>query len=49
MPATLRTLLKAIGERLSGSRPGVIRSLVAAISVGFAAAILTYRLLRTSS
>lgn len=45
MPAPLRALIKAIGERLSGSKPGVLRALVAAIS----AAVLTYRLLRSGS
>ena len=36
-------LIKSIGERLSGSRPGVVRALVASL----AAAVLTYRLLRS--
>lgn len=45
MPAPLRALIKAIGERLSGSRPGVLGALVSA----FAAAVLTYRLLRSGS
>lgn len=43
----LRSVLKAIGERLSGSRPGFLRSLLIAIGVGIAAAVLTYRLLRS--
>jgi hypothetical protein len=49
MPAPLRTLLKAIGQRLSGSKPGVIRAIMAALSVGIAVAVLTYRLLRSGS
>ncbi len=49
MPAPLRALIKAIGERLSGSRPGTLRALVAAITVGVTAAVLTYRLLRSGS
>ena len=49
MPAPLRALVKAIGGRLSGSKPGVVRALVAAITVGVAAAMLTYRFLRSGS
>jgi hypothetical protein len=49
MPAPLRALIKAIGERLSGSKPGVLRALVAAVTVGATAAVLTYRLLRSGS
>ena len=47
MPAPLRSVFKAIGERLSGSRPGMLRSLVVAATVGVAAAVATYRLLRS--
>ena len=49
MPAPLRALIKAIGERLSGSKPGVLRALVAAITVGVTAAVLLYRFLRSGS
>lgn len=49
MPASLRALIRAIGERLSGSKPGVLRALVTAITVGVTAAVLTYRLLRSGS
>jgi hypothetical protein len=49
MPAPLRTLVKALGERLSGSRPGVLRAIMAALTVGVATAILTYRLLRSGA
>ncbi len=45
MPASIRALSKAIGERLSGSKPGVLRALWAAII----AAVLTYRLLRSGN
>jgi hypothetical protein len=47
MPAPLRALIKAIGERMSGSKPGVFRALAVAITVGFTAAVLTYRFLRS--
>jgi hypothetical protein len=47
MPAPVRALLKAIGERLAGSRPGALRALLVSIIAGFAAAIATYRLLRS--
>jgi hypothetical protein len=36
----------AAGERLAGGRPSRLRATVAAVSVGMAAAVLTYRLLR---
>ena len=49
MPAPLRALIKAIGERLSGSKPGILRALLAAITVGVTSAVLTYRLLRSGS
>jgi hypothetical protein len=45
MPAALRSLIKAMRERLSGSKPGVLRALAAA----FAAAVMTYRFLRSES
>ena len=40
------TLGKAIGERVSGGRPGPVRAIVASAVVGVAAAALTYRALR---
>ena len=49
MPAPLHALIKAIGERLSGSKPGALRALVAAITVGVTAAVLMYRFLRSGS
>jgi hypothetical protein len=49
MPGPLRTVLKAIGERLSGSSPGALRALLAATIVGIAAAVATYKLLRSGS
>lgn len=39
----MRALIDTVGERLSGSKPGVLRAIVAAI----AAAVLTYRALRS--
>lgn len=42
-----RTVGKAAAKRLSGSRPGAWRSLVTSAVVGVAAAVLTYRLLRS--
>ena len=47
MPAALQPLLKAIRDRLTGSKPGVLRALLAAIIVGAGAGVLTYRLLRS--
>jgi hypothetical protein len=49
MPAPLRQVAKAIRDRLTGSKPGVLRALVSAIIVGLAAAVLTYRALRSGS
>ena len=49
MPAPLSALIKATGERLSGSKPGALRALVAAITVGVTAAVLMYRFLRSGS
>jgi hypothetical protein len=49
MPAPIRALIKAIGERLSVPKPGVFRALVAAITVGLTAGVLTYRFLRSGS
>ena len=37
---------EAVGERLQGERPNRLRALGAAIVAGFAAGVLTYRLLR---
>jgi hypothetical protein len=43
----MATFLKRVGaERLTGKRPSAPRALVAAIVVGVASAVLTYRLLR---
>jgi hypothetical protein len=43
----LRTIWKALADRLSGGPAGPLRAFLAAVVVGFAAAILTYRLLRS--
>jgi hypothetical protein len=45
--AAFRSLWKAISERLSGGRPGALRAFIVAVMVGIAAAVLTYRLLRS--
>lgn len=46
MSAPIRTVGKAIGERLSGGKPGRMRALAAAAVVGAGAAIATYKGLR---
>jgi hypothetical protein len=45
--AATRTVGKATVKRIAGSSPGVFRSFTAAAIVGFAAAALTYKLLRS--
>ncbi len=48
MKATaLGSIWKAIRARLSGGRPGVLRAFFVAMVVGIAAAVLTYKLLRS--
>lgn len=47
MPGAIKKLLKAIGDRASGTKPGAFRALLIAISVGLTAAVATYRLLRS--
>lgn len=42
-------MLKVIAERLTGSKPGMLRALLTAIIVGIAAAVATYKLLRSGS
>jgi len=37
----------AVAERAAGGRPGRLRALAAAATVGLGAAVLTYRLLRS--
>jgi hypothetical protein len=49
MPAPSRALIKGSAERLSGSKPGMLRALAAAITVGVTAAVLTYRFLRSGT
>ena len=43
----LRSIWKAIRERLSGGQPGALRAFFVAVVVGIAAAVITYRLLRS--
>jgi hypothetical protein len=45
--APVRTLARATADRLRGDRPGPLRAAVAAAVTGTAAAVLTYRLLRS--
>jgi hypothetical protein len=45
--AALRSIWKAIRERLSGGRPGGLRAFFVAVVIGVAAAVATYRLLRS--
>ena len=45
--AAIRSLGKTAAQRVSGSKPGAIRALIAAAIVGTAAAVLTYKLLRS--
>jgi hypothetical protein len=40
------TVGKAVGERLSGGRPGALRAMAAAAVVGMASAVITYKALR---
>ena len=40
------TVGKAVGERLSGGRPGALRAIAAAAVVGAASAVITYKALR---
>lgn len=47
MPAAIKKLLEAIGDRASGAKPGTLRAFVIATSVGFTAGVATYRLLRS--
>jgi hypothetical protein len=49
MPAPISSLLKAIGERLTGSSPGFLRAMLAALTVGGIAAVATFKLLRSGS
>jgi hypothetical protein len=45
--AALRTVGKAIVDRIRGQRPGALRAFVVAVLVGIAVAVLTYRALRS--
>jgi hypothetical protein len=50
MSSTAKRIVgEATAKRLSGSRPGPIAALLAAIIVGVAAAAATYRLLRSGN
>jgi hypothetical protein len=43
------TVQEAVAERVSGDRPSRLKSALAAVTVGFAAAALAYRLLRSGA
>ena len=50
MSSTAKRIVgEAAAKRLSGSRPGPIAALLAAVIVGIAAAAATYRLLRSGN
>jgi hypothetical protein len=42
-----RTVGKAVAQRVSGSRPGALTALAAAVVVGVGAGVAAYRLLRS--
>jgi hypothetical protein len=44
-----RTVAKAVGQRVSGSRPGALTAFAAAVIVGAGAGVAAYRLLRGGS
>jgi uncharacterized OsmC-like protein len=41
-------LKSAVGKRASGDRPSPLHAMVAALAAGAAAAVVTYRLIRSS-
>jgi hypothetical protein len=43
----LETVKKAVAQRAAGDRPGPLRAFGAAVVVGVAAGVLTYRMLRS--
>ena len=47
MSKAAETVKKAVVERAAGNRPGPLRALGAAAIAGAAAAVLTYRVLRS--
>ena len=46
MSAPIRAVGKAIGERVTGGKPGRMRAFAAAAVVGAGAAVATYKALR---
>jgi hypothetical protein len=46
MSAGVKTVGKAVGEKVSGGQPGPVRSFAAAAVVGAVAAVVTYKALR---
>jgi hypothetical protein len=47
--AAIRTVTKAAAERVTATGPGAMRAFLAAAVTGTAAAVLTYRTLRSGS
>ena len=47
MPAPIRSLLKTIGKRLTGSQPGIFPAILASLTVGGGAAVATFKVLRS--
>ena len=47
IPAPVRSILRNIGQRRSGSKPGVLEALVPSIAVGVAVGVATYKLQRS--
>jgi hypothetical protein len=46
IPQPARSISKVIGQRLSGSKPGVFEALLTSIAAGVAVGVITYRLQR---
>jgi hypothetical protein len=49
MKGAIKTVGKAAGERVLGDGPGPVRAMVAAVVTGTVTAVLTYKVLRSSS
>jgi hypothetical protein len=45
----VETIQEAVAERVTGDRPSRLKSALAAASIGFAAAAVAYKLLRSGS
>lgn len=49
IPGPVRSVLRNIEQRRSGSKPGVFRALVPSIAIGVAVGVATYKLQRRDS